>query len=183
MKKTIIILAIIGTLLLTGLILTAQFIGFSNREITLKNSFEQKMSERKAFYNKMYMILSQKGQIALKNDSSFRTNVNMIMEGRKDAGGLFMKWVQESNPNANYEEVTALYKDLSRTVEAQREGFFVEEKYLQDVKLQHQNLVHQFPGSFYNRFYERADIVYTPISSTVTEEVFKTGIDDNVKVF
>ena len=109
-------------------------------------------------------------------------NINIIMEGRKDAEGVFMKWITESNPNANYSEVSALYKDLSRAVEAQREGFFNQEKVLQDVVRQHKNLIQKFPNSFYNMFYGRTKLEYTPIKSSLTEEVMRTGKDDNVKL-
>lgn len=153
-----------------------------NQEVRLKNAFTQKISERTAFYDKMYKVIAQKSQIAVKNDSSFRANVNQIMQGRKDAQNLFMKWVTESNPNANYNEVANLYADLSRTIEGQREGFFVQEKYLMDVKLQHDNLLHQFPANILFSIMGTKDLQYTPITSSQTDEVFKTGKDDNVKL-
>ncbi len=183
MKKTIITLSIIAGFIILGIIIAANFVSFSNEEITLRNKFDQKYQERTAFYDKMWKTLSQKSQIALKNDSSFRQNVNIIMAGRKDAPQVFMKWITESNPNANYSEVSVLYQDLSRAVEAQREGFFVEEKYMQDIVMQHSNLILRFPGSLYNWFLDRDKLVYKPITSTITDEVMKTGKDDNVKLF
>jgi predicted S18 family serine protease len=104
------------------------------------------------------------------------------MEGRKDAPQVFMKWITESNPNANYSEVSVLYQDLSRSVEAQREGFFNEEKVIQDVVKQHKNHIQKFPNSFYNIFMGRQALVYKPITSTRTDEVMKTGKDDNVSL-
>lgn len=183
MKNAILIFSIISGIIIVGMITVFNFVSFSNEEVQLRNSFEQKYSERTAFYDKMWKTLSQKGQIALKNDSSFRQNVDIIMSGRKDSQGLFMKWVTETNPNANYSEVADLYKDLSRSVEAQREGFFVEEKYMQDIVMQHSNLLQQFPGSLYNSFLNRQKLVYKPITSTITDNVIKTGKDNNVKIF
>jgi predicted S18 family serine protease len=104
------------------------------------------------------------------------------MEGRKDAPQVFMKWITESNPNANYSEVSVLYQDLSRSVEAQREGFFNEEKVIQDVVKQHKNHIQKFPNSFYNIFMSRQPLVYKPITSTRTDEVMRTGKDDNVSL-
>lgn len=182
MKKILTISIILGVLI-TGIVIFSGFISFSNEEITLRSSFKQKYDERTAFYDNMWKTLSQKGQIAVKNDSSFRKNIDIIMSGRKDSQGLFMKWVTETNPNANYSEVADLYKDLSRSVEAKREQFFVEEKYMQDIVMQHTNLIQRFPGSLYNWFYGRQMLVYKPITSTLTDEVMKTGKDDNVKLF
>jgi hypothetical protein len=182
-KKTVIKWGILGAVALFILIIAMNIISWSNREIQYRNAFIQKYSERTAFYDKLWKTLSQKSQIALRNDSSFRQNVNIIMSGRKDAQGIFMKWITESNPNANFNEVSALYKDLSRSVEAQREGFFVQEKYLQDIVQSHSNHIQELPGSFYNFFFGRKKLEYSPITSTITENAIKSGKDDNVKLF
>jgi hypothetical protein len=170
----------LGVILL--LVFVGNFVHFSNSEIDLRNTFEQKMDERTSFYDKMYKVISQKTQIAVKNDESFRQNVNIIMEGRKDSEQVFFKWITESNPNANYEAVAAIYQDLSRAVEAQREGFFVQEKILQDVVRQHKNLIQKFPNSFYNFFFGRQPLEYVPISSDYTREVMRTGLENDFKL-
>jgi hypothetical protein len=181
--KSIRKIAIIGAIVILVITLFSGFIGFSNREVDLKNRFTQKMDERTAFYDKMWKTLSQKSQVALKNDSSFAQNVNAIMTGRRDAPGLFMKWVTESNPNANYDQVSVLYQDLSRAIEGQRDGFFMEEKMIQGIVLEHNNLLQKFPSSFYNLFFSRKALVYKPITSDRTDEVIKSGKDNDVKVF
>ncbi len=175
-------LAFIGAAIILVIAAFATFVSFSNQEIELRTAFEQKIDERTTFYDKMYKIISQQTQIAVKNDESFRQNINIIMEGRKDAEGVFMKWIQETNPNANYSEVSALYKDLSRSVEAQREGFFNQEKVIQDIVRQHKLHIQKFPNSFYNIFMGRQPLEYKPIQSSLTEEVMRTGKDDNVKL-
>jgi hypothetical protein len=182
-KKLIVSLSIVGIIAILIMVTIGSFISFSNGEIDLSNRFKQKMDERTAFYDKMWKTISQKSQIALKNDSSFAKNVNAIMEGRKDAGDLFMKWVQESNPNANYDQVSVLYQDLSRTVEGQRDGFFMEEKMIQNIVMEHNNLIDKFPGSLWNAFLGRKHLEYKPITSDRTDEVIRTGKDNDVKVF
>jgi hypothetical protein len=181
MKKSAIIISILLVPIITGI---GMFISYSNSEVKLRNRFTQKYSERTAFYDKMWKILSQKGQIALKNDSSFRQNIDIIMQGRKDAPDLVMKWIAETNPNANYSEVSALYKDLSRAVEAEREGFFNQEKMLQDLKLEHDNLLDVFPSSVVlSMMGKNKHIEYKPITSTITDAVITAGKDVNVKIF
>lgn len=183
MKKSMIVtLCIVGGALLLGLGILGSCISFSNSEISLNNQFKQKMDERTAFYDKMWKTLAQKSQIALKNDSSFARNVNAIMVGRKDSG-MFMKWVQETNPNANYDQVSKLYQDLSRAVEGQRDGFFMEEKMIQGIVLEHNNLIERWPGSMWNAFYSRKALVYKPITSDRTDDVMKTGKDNDTKLF
>jgi uncharacterized protein YneF (UPF0154 family) len=183
-KKLIVTLSIIAILLaILVMSLVGSFISFSNTEVELRNRFTQKMEERTAFYDKMWKTLSQKSQIALKNDSSFARNVDAIMSGREDSQGLFMKWVQESNPNANYDQVSVLYQDLSRSVEGERDGFFMQEKMVQGIVLEHSNLIGKFPGSLWNSFLVREKLVYKPITSDRTDEVIKTGKDSNVDLF
>ena len=181
--KTIITLSVIGVFVIIGILLVSSIIGFGNQEVRLKNLFDQKMNSRTAFYDKMWKTISQTSQVALKNDSSFQKNVNAIMVARKDAPGLFMKWVQESNPNANYETVSALYANLSRVIEGERDGFFMQEKEIQQVVLDHENLISTFPGTLWNVFYGKKSLVYKPITSDRTDEVIKTGKDNDTKVF
>src|SRR5690349_21301461 len=136
-------ISILGLILLIGV----WFMSIGNTEVRLKNKFKAEMDGRTAFYVKMKNIFSGKAEVATRNDSAFRNNINAIMQGRKDGEGLVMKWVKESNPNANFEQVSALYADLSRSIEAERTGFFNQERVLQDIKMQHDNLLEQFPGS------------------------------------
>lgn len=179
MKKLSIIIGVV-LLFVVG---AMTFAGYHNDEVSLRNKFVQKTTERTAFYDKMWKTINQKGQIAVKNDSSFQKNVQLIMEGRKDAEGIMMKWVTESNPNANFSEVSALYKDLSRAVESNRDEFFEQEKVMQDIKLQHDNLMDRFPGSLVYSILSREKLVYKPITSDLTDEVMKTSKDNNTKIF
>lgn len=175
--------AAIGGVAIFLLIIASGLISFSNEEIDLRNSFEQKISERTAFYDKLWKTISQKAQIAVKNDSSFQNTVNVIMSERKDAPGLAMKWIRESNPNANFDQVSILYQDLSREISAQREGFLIQEKVLQDIVRVHSNLIQKFPNNVYNMFFGRQKLIYKPITSDRTDEVIKSGKDNNTSVF
>lgn len=182
--KQIIKYSIIGLVVLVFIGLFSSVISTSNEEVDLRNRFKQKMDERTAFYDKMWKTISQKSQIAVKNDSSFAKNVNAIMAGRKDAGNLFMKWVQESNPNANYEAVSSLYTDLSRAVEGQRDGFFMQEKMIQDIVLAHDNIMTKFPSGFIlSNFMGRTRLTYKPITSDRTDGVIQSGKDNEVGLF
>lgn len=182
-SKIVLILSL-ALITIMGVSIVGKLISFSNTEISIRNRYDQKMTERTAFYDKMYKTLAQKSQITLKNDSSFARNVNAIMSGRKDSDQLFMKWVTESNPNANYDQVSALYQELSRTVESERNGFFTQEKVIQGVVLEHTNHIGLFPNSFINSLlFNRQKINYKPITSDRTDDVMSTGKDNNVKLF
>ena len=181
--KKLTTLIIMGIVIFSGTLLTSMLISTNNEEVVVRTKFEQKLNERKAFYDKMWKTLSQKGQIALKNDSSFQKNVIIIMQGRKDSPSVFMKWITETNPNANYEQVAKLYESLSQSVEAQRDGFFETEKILADIKRTHDNLLRTFPSNIFFSILGRQQLAYEPISSERTDNVFLTGKDNDIKVF
>lgn len=176
-------LVIIGSLLLVFSFLILPCISASNKEVKLRNQFNQKKDERTSFHDKMRKILKGKAEVAVRNDSSFRKNIEVIMNNRKDGEQILMKWITESNPNANFSEVSVIYQDVSRAIEAERNGFFVQEKMIQDIKLQHDNLLDEFPGFILFAILGREHLDYTPIASDYTNEVMKTGRDNETSVF
>lgn len=182
MKKIITISVILGLLIIGGIFL-ANIIGFSNDENTLRRTYDQKMSERTAFYDKMWKLLSDKSKITLKMDTSFHKMINEIMINRKDGENVMMKWITESNPGITFDKVADAYESLSRSLEAEREGFFQQEKVLQDVVKQHTILITNFPGAFYNLFFNRQILNYKPITSDRTDDVMRTGKDNQSMVF
>lgn len=181
-KKTIIGLGISAIAVVLLITFTSMLVSTMNEDTRQKNMFAAKYSERTAFFDKMKKIFSQKAQIAVKNDSSFTKNIGIIMAGRQDGDQIMFKWITESNPNASYNEVAELYKDLSRAVEAERDGFFQVERQLMDIKLQNDNLMKQFPANIFFSIIGRSPIAYKPITSDVTDEVIKTGKDNDTKI-
>lgn len=180
--RTIKLLSISAICLILFMVGCGYTVNTLNKDTDLRNQFTQKMTERTAFYDKMWKTISQKAQISKQNDSSFRSVINSIMAGRASAQGQFMNWIKEANYNSNFgESVTVLYTDLSRAVEAEREGFFSQEKVLQDVKYQEDNLRMQWPSSMVVG--RRKPLEYNPITSDRTDDVMKTGKDNDVKVF
>lgn len=156
-----------------------QYNKIQNKEI----DFEREDKVRVAQYDKMWKILKQKGIVAKTNDSSFQRVVDAVMAGRKDGEGLAMKWIQEQNPTAQFSEVSSMYKDLSRTIEAERNSFFEQEKKMAEIVADHDRLRRTFPGSIWAMVFGTKPINYKPIQSSRTEDVMKTGKDDDVSVF
>lgn len=163
--------------------LGSSFISVNNRDKILRNTFTQKIDQRTAFYDKMWKIISQKSQIAIKNDSSFQNIVNIQVTGQKNGENVMWAWVQQSNPTATFSEVSALYAELGRVIESEREGFYEREIDLQSVVNQHSNLVDIFPGSIIMWILGRDKLVYKPITSDQTDNVIKTGKDNNTELF
>ena len=67
------------------------------------------------------------------------------------------------------------------SIEAERTGFFMEQKLLIDLNNEHRIIRKTFPGSLF--IGDREDIEIVIVSSTETKKVMETGIDDNIQLF
>ena len=159
------------------------YASFNNREVDLRTTFEMQMTNRKALFQKMWTTIAQKAKVAKAYDSSFLRIVQEAMDPRKDGANVMMKWVTESNPTLQASTVQELYKDLSRTIEQNREEFFQREETLASIKQQHSKFLRSFPNNLYNSFMGVKELEYSPISSDRTEDVMRTGKDNNIEVF
>lgn len=163
--------------------LISTYASFNNREVDLRTTFEMQMKNRTALFDKMWKTISQKAKITKAYDSSFLRIVQEAMDPRKDGANVMMKWVTESNPTLQASTVQELYKDLSRTIESERERFFEREETLSSIQQQHSKFLRSFPNNLYNTFMGRKELVYNPISSDRTEDVMKTGKDNDTEIF
>ena len=174
------LLAIFGISLVSiGLIVGMMYVSASNKEIGLSTQIEAQQKVCEAFYDKLWKIISQKAQVAEQYKESFGKIYSDLISGRyaKDGGGSLMKWIQESNPTFD----VSLYKDLSASIEAERSGFFMEQKKLIDLDREHKVLRKTWPNSMF--IGSRPDAKFTIITSDQTEAVYKTGKENNVDVF
>ena len=161
-----------------------ELVSFNNTEIDLTTQFEAKIQERIAFYNKMYNQISNSAEVtvAYRNDSSFINLVNIVMTNQPNNLNAFFGAIKLIDPSANYNQVTQFYQQLINLANSNREGFLQQEIALQTINREHNNLLLKFPGSFYNLYFKRQKFNYTPILSSIANEVSKTGIDDNYKL-
>lgn len=177
-KKVSIILALV--LLIITLI---SFATTHNKEGKIRNKFNQKIEERSVVFDNMRKIIKQTGQVSAKFDSSFTKNVQIAFNAREDKEGLMMKWIQETNPNATISEVADMYKNLNRTIEAQRSSFVEREIMLQDLKNTHDDLLTLFPSNIVCSILGKKPLEYLAITSDYTQEAVKTGKDNDINVF
>lgn len=176
MNKTL-LGSIIGVLLL-GVIMFSIYASYNNREITLRKQVLAEQEVCKANFDKMWKIISQKAQVADKYKDSFKDIYIGIMDGRyKSGGGEFMKWIQESNPNFD----TSIFIDLSRSIENQRTEYFTEQKKLIDIQREHATYISVLPQSLF--LSSRGEVKIEVITSANTDNVYKSGQENDVKVF
>lgn len=176
MKKVI----IIGVSILTFVIIVAIIgVSASNKEIKLRSQITAQKQVCEAFYDKLWKVIAQKAQVADQYKDAFKEIYPQLIEGRygNEKGGTLMKWITESNPTFD----VSLYKDLMTSIEAERAGFFMEQKRLVDLNNEHRIIRQTFPASVF--IGGRSDISITIVSSDATKKVMETGKENDIDIF
>jgi len=176
MKKVI----IIGVSILTFVIIVVIIgVSASNKEIRLRSQITAQKQVCEAFYDKLWKVIAQKAQVADQYKDAFKEIYPQLIEGRygNEKGGTLMKWITESNPTFD----VSLYKDLMSSIEAERAGFFMEQKRLVDLNNEHRIIRQTFPASVF--IGGRSDIAITIVSSDATKKVMETGKENDIDIF
>jgi len=181
MKKILIIVAIATAIIYGGFHLSKNEISFYNQSVNTELQFNKAINQRLTIIDRITKIVHQKLELAKINDSSYYKDLAIIATSRADKEQLFMKWVTENNPNANYSEVSALYKDVSASIESERNQLQAIESTCQEYVYQYEKLHREIPSSWY-LFYQKGTLNYEPISTTENKVVNKTGVDNNVSL-
>jgi hypothetical protein len=177
--KGIAILAIAAAIGFFILAIVGMRISCSNDEIGLRNQAKAQQDCNKIIYDKVWKTISQIAQVAAKYEEAFKTIYTKIMDERygKEGDNLLAKFITEQNPNLS----TDLYNQIIDAVKANRAEFATVQKKLVDIKREHDNLRQKFPGSIFVG--SRPELQIQIVTSTKTEETFKSGKEDDVKLF
>jgi hypothetical protein len=139
---------ILGVLLVLTLGVGGCTVSALNREVRLRNATVAKSTSNQASLDTMWKTIKSKGNITTAASANIK-DMNKVyadlVEGRK--GGTLFKMVQESYPNLGVQEITKLYQDLMRSVEAERKTFKTDQLTLQDLLREHRNSQTVWPSS------------------------------------
>lgn len=187
MNKKVLIATIAGIVITFGLIFWFSTISIKNHRQELKLAVSAQQDVNKACFDNMFKQIAQVAEVAKTkmevSKEAFKEIYPDLIKGRYDGekNGALMKWVVESNPQFDLANAANLYDKLETVIKAQREEFFMAQKTLIDKKNAHNLYVTTFPG---NIIYNDSDtLAITIITSDKTEEVFKTGKDNDIKIF
>ena len=164
------IIAIVG-----GVILWA--IGVSNSEIKLREKISGQQESCEIFYTKLWEVIKTKAGVADEYAEKFKEIQVEVMEGRYSTGGEMMKWIQEAGVNLTPE----LYKDVMNSIEGERNGFFVEQKKLIDMNVQHGIMLKTFPKKLVLANRESIEIMV--LKNVATKNAYETGTDQSPELF
>lgn len=170
--------AVLAVCLMLAVVFGAGYVSVYNTEVSLRNTAAAQWNVTQGFHDKMWKILKEKAQITEQYRATFNEIYPKLIKGRYEQNSkLLAQFITEANPNFD----TSLLHNLMVSVEAERTGFFNEQKKLQNIQQEYNSLLE----SFFARFVVggKAKMDYKMITSDATEEVFKSGKDNNVGVF
>lgn len=177
-----------GLLVFIGLTMFFYDMSVDNKVIAKREAFLAQDNVRKANYDKMFKVVAQTAEIPdhfmEQAKVAFKEIYTPLMEGRysNDRGGALMSWISEHNPKFDLNSFGKLYERLQVTIEANREQFFVEQKKLIDIKRDYDVYINQKPVKwFVNDGLKPLELKL--ITSTKTEKVFKSGVEDDINLF
>lgn len=176
MKKAIIIGVSLFTIALTVFIVG---VSASNKEIRIGSEIAAQKQVCESYFDKMWKVIQQTAQVADQYKTAFKDIYPALIEGRygNEKGGSLMKWVTESNPTFDI----SLYKDLTAAIEAERAGFFMEQKKLIDLSNEHRIVLKTFPSSLFVG--NRKEIPIKIVSSSTTKKIMETGEENDIELF
>lgn len=177
-KKIVALVAsIIGVL--TIIIIFSMNISIENKEINLRETTIAQNKKCEAYFDKMWKILQQKAGVTDQYKDAFMDIYPKLIEGRYSQGdGSLMKWIQEDNPNFD----ASMYRDLMKSIEIERTGFFNEQSTLIDMQREHKAYLLKAP----NRWFladELKPVEIKIITSSKTDEVYRTGNEEDIELF
>lgn len=175
-------LGLVGVTILAAIILVCMGIGFHNSEVTLRNTITAKQTDNKNQMDAMWKIIEQSGQVAEKDRDSLSTIFKDYASARTgtDSKAIF-NWVKEAVPNVQVN--SDVFKNLMNVIASQRDGFKFRQTELIDLGREHDNLITKFPGVVFASILGRKHIDLVIVTSSRTENAFKTGKDDDTDVF
>lgn len=179
----IIIATLVGILTLSGVMLN---ISIEDTAMSKRKGVEAQQEVVVAYFDNMYKTIAQEAEIAEhnmdKSKEAFKDVFVSMMEGRyKEGQGQMMLWVTESNPDFDINATSALYTKLQNTVEAKRDGFFMENKKLISMNQEYETYCEKTLNSFFLDEYIKVEIII--VTSGETKNAFETGEENDIKLF
>lgn len=173
-------LILAGGALLFGIVLLFWGIGTYNTAASLKNQYTSKVSANEASFDNMWKKIQQTSQVPDAQKNALRE----IFEGYASArtgsggGGSVMNWIKEAIPAVD----VSIYKDLMNIITGSRDEWTRNQIELVSISNEYNQMLSVFPSNILLRTFGFEKIVPKVITSTRTENAFKTGKDDDVSL-
>jgi hypothetical protein len=182
MNKTLIaIIGFVGLGILFAIVILGMGVSFHNREVKLRNLIVAKQADNRNEMDAMWKNISQSAQVAEEDRASLMEIFNGYASGRQGGGEskAIFNWIKEACPKVS----SKIFTQLMNVIVSQRDGFKFRQKEILDFKREHDNLIDTFPNNIFACILGRNKIDVVIVTSTRTENAFKTGKDDETQLF
>ena len=181
-KGSIVALGIVGVLVVSMIMMVSYVIGILNSETSIRVAIEAKITDTKSQFDNMWKKISQTAQVT----DAQKEAITEIMVGYanarsqgRDGSGSFINALHEAIPNVD----VSTFKNLQNIITGSRDAFTMRQTELLDLNREHEKLIRTIPASIVCSMFGRRSIDIVIVTSSKTEESFKTGKDDDVSVF
>ncbi len=182
MSKTILTLIVLAVIAL-GIGGCSAVYGVStyNTAKRLHNMYDAKLVDNTSEFDNMWKKISQTAQIPEAKKDALKEIFNGYASARtgNGDGGSMMKWVQESIPNPDLSE----FKDVMNIIVGSRDSWTNRQKELVDIARQYNEMLAVFPSNIFLGLFGMEKIDPKVVTSSRTDNAFKTGKDDDVDLF
>lgn len=179
-KTTIAILATVAVLLFSSFVLVLSGVSVYNNAASIKNTYEMKVKSNEAEFDNMWKKIQQVAQVPDAQKDAFKEVYASYASSRTSPNqGQMMAWIKESVPNYNGE----IYTQLMNVITGSRDGWTMRQNELVDVARQYNANLVVFPKNILLKMFGFEKIDPKVITSSKTEQSFKTGKDDDVELF
>ena len=125
----------------------AEGVAVYNEQKDIRNTYEQKIQERDIMLSEFMDCLTNSLKVSEADANYFKENIQLFMESRKDGDKLMWKWVTEVNPNANFNEVSEMFKYMQSLYLEKRNSIIAINKTLFELEKRDANLRTMFPSN------------------------------------
>jgi len=156
-------------------------VSISNSEVRLRNLITAKQKDNSSEYDNLWKKIAQVAEVTSEQKNALIEIFVQHAKARTGEGSdkAVVRWIQESVPNVD----TSAFKNLQNVITASRDGFTMRQKELLDLKREHDNMLGVFPSSIVLSVLGRQPIDVVIVTSTRTDNAFKSGKDDDVELF
>jgi hypothetical protein len=177
-KAKFVIVFALGVLLI-GAGSCGTLVNLNNREVNLRIAVERCQDNLRNEYDATWKKSRQTAGVTEKYGDDFRAMYEQIGKQGSSGVGGFINVLHADNPNLPPDT----YTKLQTVIEASLDRYAREQKTLQDKKGQHDIILREFPGNILFSLLGRKEIEIHIVTSTRTEDAFRTGLDDDVTLF
>lgn len=174
MNKTA-IAAIVGSVLLAIILVSAYFVSAINSETALRTALEAKQKDISIVYDNTWKIIREKGNVSSEYEGKFKEIYTSMMDARySNKENLLANFIREANPNLSID----LRKDLMRSIEIERNSFTNKQREGLELQMQHNILLRTYPKAIIYNVLGRQPFDLKIITSDRTQKAIDSGKDD-----